>query len=179
MFIFWCQSTEFQVEKRHKQLQDWRSTEAKAKAKSYAATKDNEKCQVGLWCTQVWMARVHMLSFRTNFLIASLGGGGSSVIRSRSSCRWSILQMIITIRNSIINKFKTNMHNRPNGRKARQQCGKATWNTTLRASRPREAGWIGRGRSRGEPRWWHGLDQIITITSIKSNLRASSIPPSS
>ena len=35
-----------QVEKRHKQLQDWRSTEGKAKAKSYAATRDNEKCQV-------------------------------------------------------------------------------------------------------------------------------------
>jgi len=38
-------ATEALVEKRHKQLQDWRSTEAKAKAKSYAATKDNEKCQ--------------------------------------------------------------------------------------------------------------------------------------
>ena len=48
MFISDVKSTEFQVEKRHKQLQDWRSTEAKAKAKSYAATKDNEKCQVGL-----------------------------------------------------------------------------------------------------------------------------------
>ena len=48
MFITDVKSTEFQVEKRHKQLQDWRSTEAKAKAKSYAATKDNEKCQVGL-----------------------------------------------------------------------------------------------------------------------------------
>ena len=48
MFITDVKSTELQVEKRHKQLQDWRSTEAKAKAKSYAATKDNEKCQVGL-----------------------------------------------------------------------------------------------------------------------------------
>ena len=48
MFKIDVKSTEFQVEKRHKQLQDWRSTEAKAKAKSYAATKDNEKCQVGL-----------------------------------------------------------------------------------------------------------------------------------
>ena len=53
MFITDVKSTELQVEKRHKQLQDWRSTEAKAKAKSYAATKDNEKCQVGLWWTQV------------------------------------------------------------------------------------------------------------------------------
>ena len=57
------------------------------------------------------MARINLLSsFRTNFWIASLGGGGSSVIRSRSSFRWSILQMIITIPNSIINEFKTNMH---------------------------------------------------------------------
>ena len=102
--------------------------------------------------TSVLVASINLLFFRTNFLIASLGGEGSSVIRSRSSFRWSILQMIITIPNSIINEFNTNMH-RPNARKARQQCGKATWNTTLRASRPREAGWIGRGRSRGEPRW--------------------------
>ena len=98
------------------------------------------------------MARIKLLFFRTNFWIASLAGEDSSVIRSRSSFRWSILQMIITMPNSIMNEFNTNMH-RPNGRKARLQCGKATWNTTLRASRPREAGWIGRGRSRGEPRW--------------------------
>ena len=98
------------------------------------------------------MARIKLLFFRTNFWIASLAGEGSSVIRSRSSFRWSILQMIITMPNSIMNEFNTNMH-RPNGRKARQQCEKATWNTTLRASRPREAGWIGRGQSRGEPRW--------------------------
>ena len=38
-------TTEALVEKRHKQLQDWRATEAKAKAKSYAACRDNEKCQ--------------------------------------------------------------------------------------------------------------------------------------
>ena len=98
------------------------------------------------------MARIKLLFFRTNFWIASLAGEDSSVIRSRSSFRWSILQMIITMPNSIMNEFNTNMH-RPNGRKARLQCGKATWNTTLRASRPREAGWIGRGQARGEPRW--------------------------
>ena len=55
------------------------------------------------------MATINMLSLRTNFLIASLGGEGNSVIRSRSSFRWSILKMIITITNSIINKFKTNI----------------------------------------------------------------------
>jgi len=38
-------ATEALVEKRHKQLGEWRGTEAKAKAKSYAATRDNEKCQ--------------------------------------------------------------------------------------------------------------------------------------
>jgi len=38
-------NTEAIVEKRHKQLQDWRTTEAKAKAKSYVACRENEKCQ--------------------------------------------------------------------------------------------------------------------------------------
>jgi len=38
-------NTEAVVEKRHKQLQDWRITEAKAKAKSYAACRENEKFQ--------------------------------------------------------------------------------------------------------------------------------------
>lgn len=38
-------NTEAIVEKRHKQLQDWRTTEAKAKAKSYIACRENEKCQ--------------------------------------------------------------------------------------------------------------------------------------
>merc|ERR1712106_701087 len=38
-------NTEAIVEKRHKQLQDWRTTEGKAKAKSYLACRENEKCQ--------------------------------------------------------------------------------------------------------------------------------------
>lgn len=38
-------TTEALVEKRHKQLQDWRATEAKAKSKSYTACRENEKCQ--------------------------------------------------------------------------------------------------------------------------------------
>jgi len=38
-------NTEAIVEKRHKQLQDWRSTESKAKAKSYSACGENERCQ--------------------------------------------------------------------------------------------------------------------------------------
>lgn len=38
-------ATEALVEKRHKQLQEWRATEAKAKAKSYVACRENEKCQ--------------------------------------------------------------------------------------------------------------------------------------
>merc|ERR1719481_1774738 len=38
-------ATEALVEKRHKQLQEWRATEAKAKSKSYVACRENEKCQ--------------------------------------------------------------------------------------------------------------------------------------
>merc|ERR1712106_346663 len=38
-------NTEAIVEKRYKQLQDWRTTEGKAKAKSYLVCRDNEKCQ--------------------------------------------------------------------------------------------------------------------------------------
>jgi len=38
-------ATEATVEKRHKQLKEWRDTEGKAKAKSYVACRDNEKCQ--------------------------------------------------------------------------------------------------------------------------------------
>jgi len=38
-------NTEAVAEKKHKQLQDWRATEEKAKAKSYEACRENEKCQ--------------------------------------------------------------------------------------------------------------------------------------